>query len=422
MQFSIVFTIILFGTLQVQNVYGGYEQHDPQVIGLNIEPENAMNIEAEKMTTMRLFGYNLSEEINIAFTSEVEVIGSICNNIVSPFKIIQASESGEWALVNFQLPAMAVEQDRWYMCILDLTSGDYKHQGSHEWLTFKSYCSLSMWVYMFLILCCISFSGLFSGLDLSLTGLDMTQLTNISRTGSPQEQNYARSIMQIRCRGNYLRSTLVFCNTLINAILNYMFGNITTGFVCIIVSAMVCMTIGNLIPVALVSRHRLAVGAKLRWLVWSLMVITCPLTWTFGKFLDLTVGEDRGSIFVQEQLTPITKESNPVANPADDNNRDRSDSVVCPDDDKTDYVAGTDHHISISMPHLDNDSESSNPVVSSANDDDSKMSDSVVIPIEEDDNERSNSILCSADDDASKSDLISSQAENHISIWIEYDN
>ena len=68
---------------------------------------------------------------------------------------------------------------------------------------------------------------------------------------------------------------------------------------------------------------------------------------------------------------------------------------MCPADDieKTDYVAGTADHISISMHHLDDDS--SNPVVSSADDDDSKMSDKDVIPIEEDDNEEQfHFVLC----------------------------
>ncbi|CAL4061026.1 unnamed protein product, partial [Meganyctiphanes norvegica] len=288
-----------------------------QIIGMRIEShsngivyeDNAMVILADADATIRLYGHGLSEKIKIMFTSQKQERGTVCEHSLSkPFKISQASDSGEWAVVTFKLHAMLPDQDLWYMCAQDNASGVYKHQGSLGWLTVKSYGpDVPMWLNIVLLICLLLLSGLFSGLNLGLMALDKTELKIVSNTGSPQEQKYARAIEPVRRQGNFLLCTLLLGNVLVNSVLTVLLGNLSSGLVAVIGSTVGIVIFGEIIPQAVCSRHGLAVGARTVWLVRIFMVITGLAAWPISKLLDWALGEEIGSTYDRDRLKELIK-------------------------------------------------------------------------------------------------------------------
>ena len=52
-------------------------------------------------------------------------------------------------------------------------------------------------------------------------------------------------------------------------------------------------------------RYGLVVGARLSGLVWFLMVVCAPLSWTIGKALDMLLGHEQHVVFRRKQLKAL---------------------------------------------------------------------------------------------------------------------
>jgi metal transporter CNNM len=59
------------------------------------------------------------------------------------------------------------------------------------------------------------------------------------------------------------------------------------------------------IPQAVCSRHGLAVGANLVWLVKILMVLCFPISYPVGKILDYLLGHNDSALFRRAQLKAL---------------------------------------------------------------------------------------------------------------------
>lgn len=121
---------------------------------------------------------------------------------------------------------------------------------------------LPLWATMILILTCLTFSALFSGLNLGLMSLDRTELKIISNTGTEQERKYARAIMPVRDHGNYLLCSILLGNVAVNSTFTILLDELTSGLFAVIFSTLAIVLLGEITPQAICSRHGLMVGAK----------------------------------------------------------------------------------------------------------------------------------------------------------------
>lgn len=190
-------------------------------------------------------------------------------------------------------------------------SGDkstYYHMGTQARIHLRE-ALLPTWMKLVIVLVCLSFSSLFSGLNLGLLSLNKTDLKIISKTGTDMERKYAKAIYPVRVHGNYLLCSILLGNVLVNSIFTILLDDMSSGMVAVVVSTLAIVVCGEICPQAVCSRHGLAIGAKTIYVTKTVMVLTAPLAWPLSRLLDLILGEEIATTYTRERLKELVKVS-----------------------------------------------------------------------------------------------------------------
>jgi hypothetical protein len=97
--------------------------------------------------------------------------------------------------------------------------------------------------------------------------LDPLELELLIKSGTPKQAARAKRIAPIRARGNQLLCTLVLTNTAIYSLLPIVISDLTDGLTGFLVSTVLSVLFGEIIPQSICARHGLAIGANTVWLV-----------------------------------------------------------------------------------------------------------------------------------------------------------
>lgn len=212
------------------------------------------------------------------------------------------------------LPDLAATAENFYICVKKGNYSDptrvFVHQGDDPWISIKSNRKLlPVWVSIVIIIVCLSFSSLFSGLNLGLMSLDRTELKILCNTGTAKERKYARVIQPVRDHGNYLLCSILLGNVLVNSIFTILLDDLTSGLIAVIFSTLAIVMFGEITPQAVCSRHGLAIGAKTIYITKVVMVLTFPLAYPISKMLDWILGEEIGNVYTRERLKELVRVS-----------------------------------------------------------------------------------------------------------------
>ncbi|KAF0719898.1 hypothetical protein As57867_000694, partial [Aphanomyces stellatus] len=171
--------------------------------------------------------------------------------------------------------------------------------------------STSEWVLrMCIIVLLVILAAMFAGLVLGLMSLDKIGLqivieageepnaTKIERTNAMN----AKKIERVRKDGHLLLTSLLFGNVAVNTVLAVVMADMTGGLMGTLITTIVLVIFGELIPQALCSRHPLAIGAKSLPLVKFFIFITYPIAKPIALTLDWCLGHEIGMIFTKREL------------------------------------------------------------------------------------------------------------------------
>ncbi|KAJ0170071.1 hypothetical protein K1T71_014677 [Dendrolimus kikuchii] len=265
----------------------------------------------------RIFGDGVTSRTVIALTHDEQQYGQPCKFLLKgEYMVKEGSLKPRTALFDITVPA-PIADSKIYICaknlkLTSLTALDdeekYIHQGNETYKMFSSHNSLlPLWFSLSLILVCLMFSALFSGLNLGLMSMDRTELKIISNTGTEQERKYARAIMPVRDHGNYLLCSILLGNVAVNSTFTILLDELTSGLFAVIVSTLAIVLLGEITPQAICSRHGLMIGAKSIMVTKSVMALTAPLAFPISKLLDYFLGEEIGSVYNRERLKELVK-------------------------------------------------------------------------------------------------------------------
>lgn len=122
------------------------------------------------------------------------------------------------------------------------TSGD-PSDGSHS----------VEWWRILLIIGLALLTGLFSGLNLGIIGLDPNYLELLTlgpyeTREDERDAEYARKIIPLRKRGNLLLCTIILGNVSVNSIMSILMADLTSGIIGVIISTLVILIFGEILP------------------------------------------------------------------------------------------------------------------------------------------------------------------------------
>jgi len=149
------------------------------------------------------------------------------------------------------------------------------------------------------------FSAFFSGLTLSLMGLDTIQLDIVRSGDDPALSRAASKIYPVRSNGNLLLCTLLLGNVAVNTLLGILMADITTGMIGFISSTIMIVIFGEIIPQALFSRYALQVGERaipaVKVIIALLYVAAKPMAFCLDKLL----GHELGTTYSKAEMNKL---------------------------------------------------------------------------------------------------------------------
>ncbi|KAH8272169.1 hypothetical protein KR018_005674, partial [Drosophila ironensis] len=290
--------------------------------GDTVETSNGVpSILIDKKQIFRVFGIGLQKNTIITFTNEENYYGGSCLKPATDlFTPLEVSENGYSATYSVKFPPSS---SVYYICAKNSeektnhstaeTTAPFEHQGNSDSIKIKTHEPLvPVWLAIIIIITCLGFSALFSGLNLGLMAMDRTELKILRNTGTEKEKKYAAKIAPVRDQGNYLLCSILLGNVLVNSTFTILLDGLTSGLFAVIFSTLAIVLFGEITPQAVCSRHGLAIGAKTILITKTVMAVTAPLSYPVSRILDKLLGEEIGNVYNRERLKELVRVTNDV--------------------------------------------------------------------------------------------------------------
>lgn len=164
-----------------------------------------------------------------------------------------------------------------------------------------------------LIVLLVLLSAVFSGLTLGFMSLDQVGLEVVIGAGERPDACRdeqvkalaARRVLPVRKDGNLLLTTLVLGTVAVNSLMSILMADLTSGLAGFLISTIVIVLFGEIIPQSLCSRHALLISARLVPVVRAVILLLYPFSKPISLALDYTLGKDVGTVFSRRELTQL---------------------------------------------------------------------------------------------------------------------
>ncbi|KAF9934307.1 hypothetical protein FBU30_002446 [Linnemannia zychae] len=146
-----------------------------------------------------------------------------------------------------------------------------------------------------------------TGLTIGLMGLDETNLQVLMASGTPTEQIHAETVYKLLSRGkHWVLVTLLLGNVIVNETLPVVLDSeLGGGVVAILISTLLIVVFGEIIPQAVCARYGLAIGAYCAKPMLVLMYITSPVSYPIAMLLDSWLGVHHGTTYRRTELKTL---------------------------------------------------------------------------------------------------------------------
>ncbi|KAG0369181.1 hypothetical protein BGZ54_000112 [Gamsiella multidivaricata] len=163
------------------------------------------------------------------------------------------------------------------------------------------------WIKMALIVLLVLIGGIFAGLTIGLMGLDETNLQVLMASGSLKERAHAETVQKLLARGkHWVLVTLLLGNVIVNETLPVVLDSeLGGGVFAILISTLLIVVFGEIIPQAVCARYGLAIGAYCAKPMLVLMYLMSPVAYPIAKLLDSWLGVHHGTTYRRTELKTL---------------------------------------------------------------------------------------------------------------------
>ncbi|KAG0217586.1 hypothetical protein BGX33_010103 [Mortierella sp. NVP41] len=167
--------------------------------------------------------------------------------------------------------------------------------------------SIDFWIKMALIVFLVMVGGIFAGLTIGLMGLDETNLHVLMASGSPKESFHAETVFGLLSRGkHWVLVTLLLGNVIVNETLPVVLDSeLGGGVIAILISTLLIVIFGEIIPQAVCARYGLAIGAYCAKPMLIFMYIMSPIAYPIAMLLDSWLGVHHGTTYRRTELKTL---------------------------------------------------------------------------------------------------------------------
>ena len=148
------------------------------------------------------------------------------------------------------------------------------------------------------IIACVAQSALCSGLTIALTGINRLELEAMAASGNKN----AAEVLTLRSKPFLLPFTLLWANVIFNVALPFLVGDVMGQAAAFVFSIVVITHVGEIIPVAIVSRHPLVIGAFMAPAVRIYMIVLWPLAAPEAMIFTRWMGAEGTPLFSESVL------------------------------------------------------------------------------------------------------------------------
>ncbi len=134
----------------------------------------------------------------------------------------------------------------------------------------------------------VAFSALCSGLNIGLMSLEVADLRRKAKLGNPE----ARRVLPLRKNSHLSLAAILLCNVAAVSASSLVLENVLIGVLAGLVSTLLIVTFGEILPQALFNRHALQYTARLAWLLRVMIIVTFPFAKPLQLLLDKLFGEE----------------------------------------------------------------------------------------------------------------------------------
>ncbi|PKI85524.1 cell agglutination protein Mam3 [Malassezia vespertilionis] len=235
----------------------------------------------------------LARPINAALQSHAKLLVlGICLSVHSLISTVRATPITAWAVAPVSPIAAALLN---YASELPPTPDD--PIPAEAKIRFEQILSMIMIAGLVLL------GGVFAGLTLGLMGLDMVNLQVLMTSGTEQERKYASKVSRLLERGrHWVLVVLLLGNVIVNETLPIFLSEFGSGLTAVIISTVLIVIFGEVVPQSICARYGLAIGAMCAPLVHCLMILMAPIAWPTAKLLDYCLGEEHGTTYRKAEL------------------------------------------------------------------------------------------------------------------------
>ena len=158
-----------------------------------------------------------------------------------------------------------------------------------------------------MVILCVVFAGLASGLTQGLLSLDLMEMTIKSRSGTAEEKIYASKVIPVISRHHLLLVTLMLWNASATEALPIFLSSLVPEYLAVILSVTMILFVGEIIPAAILTGPRqLQIAAGLIPLVYLVNIVFFPIAYPISLILDYVLGQSEGmTVYTKREIATL---------------------------------------------------------------------------------------------------------------------